>query len=56
MALLLHYQDTIITAELPHIKLRLYVILLDRLCGQVVRVPGYRSRGPGFDSRRYQIL
>jgi hypothetical protein len=24
--------------------------------GIVVRVPGYRSRGPGFDSRRYQIL
>jgi hypothetical protein len=22
----------------------------------VVRVPGYRFRGPGFDSRRYQIL
>jgi hypothetical protein len=22
----------------------------------VVRVSGYRSRGPGFDSRRYQIL
>jgi hypothetical protein len=27
-----------------------------RLCGLVVRVPGYRSKGPGFDSRRYQIL
>jgi hypothetical protein len=22
----------------------------------VVRVSGYRSRGPGFDSRRYQIF
>jgi hypothetical protein len=22
----------------------------------VVRVPGYRSRGPEFDSRRYQIF
>jgi hypothetical protein len=28
----------------------------DRLCGLVVRVPGYRSRGPRFDSRRYQIF
>jgi hypothetical protein len=27
----------------------------DSLCGLVVRVPGYRSRGPGFDSQRYQI-
>jgi hypothetical protein len=27
-----------------------------RLCGLVVRVPGYRSRGPWFDSRRYQIF
>jgi hypothetical protein len=29
-------------------------ILSDHLCGLVVRVPGYRSRDPGFDSRRYQ--
>jgi hypothetical protein len=26
------------------------------VCGLVVRVPGYRSRGPGFDCRRYQIF
>jgi hypothetical protein len=26
------------------------------LCGLVVRVPGYGSRGPGFDSRRCQIF
>jgi hypothetical protein len=27
--------------------------MLDRVCGLTVRVPGYRSRDPGFDSRRY---
>jgi hypothetical protein len=26
------------------------------LCGLAVRVPGYRSRGPVFDSHRYQIF
>ena len=31
-------------------------LLIDRLCGQVVRVSGYRQRGLGFDSRRYQIF
>jgi hypothetical protein len=30
-------------------------IAIDCLCDLVVRVPGYRSRGPGFDSRRYRI-
>ena len=28
----------------------------DRLCGLEVRVSGYRYRGLGFDSRRYQIF
>jgi hypothetical protein len=28
----------------------------DRLCGLVVRVSGYRSGGPGFDSRFFQIF
>jgi len=28
----------------------------NRLCGLVVRVSGYRYRGPGFDPRRYQIF
>ena len=31
-------------------------LLKDRLCGLVVRVSGYRYRGLGFDSRRYQIF
>ena len=29
---------------------------LDRLCGLVVRVSGYRYRGLGFHFRRYQIF
>ena len=28
----------------------------DRLCSLVVRVYGYRYRGPGFDPRHYQIF
>jgi hypothetical protein len=28
----------------------------DHLYGLVVRVPVYRSRGPGFDSQRYRIF
>jgi hypothetical protein len=28
----------------------------NRLCGLMARVPGYRSIGPGFDSRHYQIF
>jgi hypothetical protein len=33
-----------------------YIKVEDRLCGLVVKVPGYRSRGLGFDYRRYQIF
>jgi hypothetical protein len=29
---------------------------MDRLCGLVVRVSDYRSRGPGFGSRPYQFF
>jgi hypothetical protein len=28
----------------------------DRLCGLVVRIPGRRAGGPGFDSGRFQIF
>jgi hypothetical protein len=31
-------------------------MITDRQYGLVVRVSGYRSRGPGFDYRRFQIL
>jgi len=31
-------------------------ICSDHLCDLVVRVSGYRYRGPGFDPRRYQIF
>jgi hypothetical protein len=30
--------------------------ICNRLCGLVVRVSGYRSRGPGFDSQPYQFF
>jgi hypothetical protein len=36
-------------------KLRKYKYK-DGLCGRLVRVPGYRSTGPGFDFRPYQIF
>jgi hypothetical protein len=32
------------------------VVVVYFTCRLVVRVPGYRSRGPGFDSRGYQIF
>jgi hypothetical protein len=32
------------------------VFSLDCLCGLMVRVAGYRFRGPGFYSRHYQIF
>jgi hypothetical protein len=28
----------------------------NRLCGLIIRVSGYRFRGLGFDSQRYQIF
>ena len=36
--------------------LKIVIKIIDRLCGLVVRVSGYRYRGLGFDSRRYQIF
>ena len=42
--------------NLHHILICTPVRFDDRLCGLVVRVSGYRYRGVGFDSRRYQIF
>jgi hypothetical protein len=33
-----------------------FIAIPDHHCCLVVRVPGYRSRVPGFDFRRYQIF
>ena len=44
------------TGDLNIQNLGWYESLNDRLCGLVVRVSGYRYRGLGFDSRRYQIF
>jgi hypothetical protein len=51
----------IIRGQVSHLyktrgKIIVLYILIDRLCRLVVRVPGYRIRGPGFDSRRYQFF
>jgi hypothetical protein len=32
------------------------LLMINRLCGLVARVPGYRCRGPGFDSWWYHIF
>jgi hypothetical protein len=48
---------TIVTLDMCQLNYYYYYYYYyDRLCGLVVRVPGYRSRSPGFDSRRYQIF
>jgi hypothetical protein len=39
-----------------YIEYEKFILLQDHLCGSVVRVSGYRYRGLGFDSRRYQIF
>ena len=44
-------QDKVLTLYLSQVT-----PMSDRLCGLVVRVSGYRYRGLGFDSRRYQIF
>jgi hypothetical protein len=53
--------DVRLRRHVAHIALVHCILLrlcsyIDRLYGLVVRVPGCRHRGPGFDSRRYQIF
>ena len=38
------------------LKIITKISIKDHLCGLVVIVSGYRYRGLGFDSRRYQIF
>jgi hypothetical protein len=42
---------TLITRGFTIIRIN---VIKERLCGLVVRVLGYRSGGPGFDSRHYK--
>jgi hypothetical protein len=40
----------------PRCVFHIHCTSFDSLCGLVVRVPGYRSRGPWFNSQCYQIF
>jgi hypothetical protein len=42
--------------QMEHEKYYTLDVYNDHLNGLVVRVPGYRSRGLGFDSKWYQIF
>jgi hypothetical protein len=46
----------VICRDVDVFKKSILIIRANRLCGLVVRVPGYRFRGPGLDCRRYQIF
>ena len=45
-----------LNAVLVNLVFATLLLRFNRLGGLVVRVSGYRYRGPGFDPRRYQIF
>jgi hypothetical protein len=47
--------STMLCGEPIHISIHV-ASYVGRLSGLVVRVRGYRSRGPGFHSRAYKII
>jgi hypothetical protein len=47
---------TSITENKTNLKILIVRFSNNHLCGTVVKVPGYRSRGPSFDFQRYQIF
>jgi hypothetical protein len=47
--------DHVIISIVPNEFVTIY-IYNDHLCGLVVRMPGCKPRGPGFDFRHYQIF
>jgi hypothetical protein len=49
-------QNVLYTVNRETVVRTLYVLRIARLCGLVVIVPGYRSRGLGSHSPHYQIF
>jgi hypothetical protein len=47
---------TLLQAGKSRVRFPMRLLEFSVTSGLVVRVPGYRSRGSGFDSRRYQIF
>jgi hypothetical protein len=51
------FPSKVISNHLFDVRWReMHVLNCDRLCGLMVRLSGYRSRGSRFDSRPYQIF
>jgi hypothetical protein len=50
-------EDKVCCSEMQRVRINDSIIITyDRFCGLAGRVPGYRHKGPGFDSRNYQIF